>query len=388
MVKPSRKCQICDKWSSYGIKKEGKIKLSRCYIHRTNEMINRKGFVTIYKTTNKTKKICLECDRQATYSFKGWPIYCKIHKKPGMGYFKYNVCMECDTIGKFGIIGDNKRYCSKHKKPDMINLGSKKCLECNKSASFGYINGEQKYCSLHKKPNMVDLKHKKCLECNKSPSFGFSGEQPKYCLTHKLLDMIDVKHKTCKTDFCGANAEIQKYQGYCAYCYKNLFPDNSLSINHKTKERAVTDFIKVEFPNINMIFDKILGGCSNRRPDIFMELNTHVIIIEIDENSHTLDYYTSCENKRLCELYQDVAYRNMYIFRFNPDGYTNSNGKYITSPWRKSKTGVLSINNKTEWNTRLEELKIGIQNAIKNIPEKAIDIKYFFFESTYNENKI
>ena len=47
--------------------------------------------------------------------------------------------------------------------------------------------------------------------------------------------------------------------------------------------------------NLPHVFDKqILGGCSKRRPDNLIEMLTHVIIVEVDENCH-INYNTTCE---------------------------------------------------------------------------------------------
>jgi len=363
-------CRECNTQASFGEIGASRSEVQYCSIHKKDGMVNI------------VNKHCLECFQLPTFAFRGEKAeYCNIHKKPGMINVKSPICIECGILANFGIKGGKIQYCSGHKKPNMINLSKRTCIECSRLPGFGYSDGKMEYCAIHKKSNMIDLKHKKCEYelCGKSPSYGFVGKQPERCVIHKLPDMIDVKHKKCK--LCDiTNAKNNKYKGYCSFCFKNKFPDHPLSRNFKTKEKAVNEFVKQEFSNINWKFDKTLGGCSNRRPDIFGELETHVIIIETDENSHSR-YDTSCENKRLCELYEDIAYRNMYVFRFNPDSYTDSDGDKIKSPWSLSKTGVLSIKDKKEWNDRLQQLKIGIQTAIENIPEKSIDIQYYFFDS-------
>ena len=52
--------------------------------------------------------------------------------------------------------------------------------------------------------------------------------------------------------------------------------------------------------------------------------------VEVDENQHT-EYNTTCENKRLCELYQDFGYVPIVFVRFNPDSYIDANGTKVTS---------------------------------------------------------
>jgi hypothetical protein len=68
----------------------------------------------------------------------------------------------------------------------------------------------------------------------------------------------------------------------------NLFPDKPVSRNYKTKEYAVVEFVKIKFPDLSLISDKIItDGCSKRRPDLFLDLGNQILIIEIDENQHT-----------------------------------------------------------------------------------------------------
>jgi hypothetical protein len=109
--------------------------------------------------------------------------------------------------------------------------------------------------------------------------------------------MINVEAKRCKTLFCDIMATQKKYKGYCMRCFIHTFPTEKVARNYKTKEQSVVDFIKENFPKIKWICDKIInGGCSKRRPDIMLDLGTHIIIIEIDENSH--DRYDFSKNSQ------------------------------------------------------------------------------------------
>jgi len=90
--------------------------------------------------------------------------------------------------------------------------------------------------------------------------------------------MIDIKNKKCKSYLCSTQVS-EKYDGYCLYCYMNLFPDKPVSRNYKTKEYAVVEFVKSTFPNLSWIADKrILDGRSRRRPDLFLDLGYQIII--------------------------------------------------------------------------------------------------------------
>ena len=56
---------------------------------------------------------------------------------------------------------------------------------------------------------------------------------------------------------------------------------------------------------------KITGGCSRRRPDVAIDLYTHIIILECDEEQHQ-NY--NCENKRVMEIFQDFNEGDKFIF--------------------------------------------------------------------------
>ena len=165
----------------------------------------------------------------------------------------------------------------------------------------------------------------------------------------------------------------------CGFCFHNLFPDNIKSRNYKNKEKAVAEFISQNF-NQPFIYDKVIGACSKRRPDMFLDMITHVIMNEVDENQHD-GYNTTCENKRLMELSQDIAHRPLVMIRFNPDAYTNADGKRIPSCWTNSKNGLV-LSKKMDWNNRLEKLKETITYWMNNIPSKTIECVYLFYSET------
>ena len=183
--------------------------------------------------------------------------------------------------------------------------------------------------------------------------------------------MIDIIHPKCKTQLCYVRAN-GKYDGYCFRCYIYTFPDNKIARNYKTKEKTVVDFVKEKFSGLSWIEDKkIYDGCSNRRPDLFLDLGYQVIIIEIDENCHN-NY--NCENKRLMEISTDIDHRPLIVIRFNPDKYND-----IKSCWKTNKKGLVVINDKIEWNNRLSNLKKCIKKWLKNESTKTIEIEYLFF---------
>jgi hypothetical protein len=112
------------------------------------------------------------------------------------------------------------------------------------------------------------------------------------------------------------------------------------------------------------------------------DFGSHIVIIEVDENQHT-DYETSCEHKRMMEISRDLGHRPIVFIRFNPDCYTNAEGKRISSCWKVGKDGILRISDKqkTNWNNRLEKLKEIIDYWTKNVSEKTIEIVELFYDS-------
>jgi hypothetical protein len=193
--------------------------------------------------------------------------------------------------------------------------------------------------------------------------------------------MIDInnKRKRCLQEYCDIFV-TNKYKGYCLRCFINLFPNEKISRNYKVKENHMTDFIKEHFKDEVMTFDKTVGGCSKRRPDVYIDKFTHVIVIECDENQHTRKEYTNCENKRTMELFQDFGNRPIIFIRFNPDSYINKDGKKILSSFKNHKTLFVPIIRKQEeWDNRLNLLKETILKWLIDIPEKEVTYEHLFY---------
>ena len=55
-----------------------------------------------------------------------------------------------------------------------------------------------------------------------------------------------------------------------------------------SKEKAVVEFIQEVFSDFTWNVDKrVADGCSRRRPDLLLDMGSQIIIVEIDENSHS-----------------------------------------------------------------------------------------------------
>jgi hypothetical protein len=365
--------------------KEGETKSLYCARHKLEGMINVKSQMCIHPN----------CQIIPVFNMEGYKkaLYCFAHKKDGMINIVSKTCIHpnCKISAAFNTEGETKSlYCLEHKKEGMMNVKSKKCIhpDCKIMPNYNK-EGETTglYCSAHKKDGMVDVKNKICIHpnCKIQPNYNKEGEtKALYCVTHKLEGMVDVKHPSCKSSWCTTLVN-EKYDGYCLFCYMNLFPDKPVTRNYKTKEYAVVEYVKNKFPNHTWIADKIVnGGCSKRRPDLLLDLLYQIVIIEVDENQHT-DYDCSCQNKRIMELSQDLGHRPIVFIRFNPDDY-DQNGTNITSCWGQDKKGICVVkkSKKDEWTQRLNVLEEHINYWInpENTTNKTIETIQLFYDSS------
>ena len=165
------------------------------------------------------------------------------------------------------------------------------------------------------------------------------------------------------------------YYPTCHRCYYHLHPDEDMPTSFKSKQHYIHDFL-VENINEKIHYDKAIeGGCSKKRPDLFIDMFTHCIIIECDENQH-VNY--SCENKRTMELFSDLGNRPLVVIRFNPDRYKKSNGGYSEKCFEFDEKNVILPT--SEWNIRKENLLQTIKYHIENIPNKEITNENLYFD--------
>jgi hypothetical protein len=425
-------CSDCDKRAMYNI--PGKTGGILCIDHKTDGMVNVKGKRCTFVYDNK-----LPCYTTPIYNTDGElrGKFCIVHKEDGMVNVTGKRCERdgCKCIAQYNVDGEIKgKYCSTHKDEGMVDVKHKTCemegcrnqpsykFETDTSCRFcathrleGMTNGKHVYCvfdgcntfagynaagsktplycTTHKQENMVDLKHHLCfgviltptgeeIGCDKRPIFNNKGStNGLYCVVHKKDGMIDVISPRCKSQFCESYSR-KKYDYYCIHCFIHLFPEKSIARNYKTKEKSVVDFILSKFTGFTWIADKrIQDGCSRRRPDLLLDLGSHVLIVEVDENQHT-DYDCSCENKRIMEISRDIGHRHLIFIRFNPDDYLDNKNNKITSCWIiNNKCGILYVpkNKQSEWNNRLFVLQKQVQYWIENKPGKLIEIIQLFY---------
>ena len=223
--------------------------------------------------------------------------------------------------------------------------GGKRCAqpECTKSAV-----GASDKCKAHGGG-------KRCTapDCTKSAE----GATDK-CIAHgggrrcpNCVDWIDSR--------CGQS----KYDGYCATCFKRVFPDDPRStvIYEHTKEICVRNFINERYEGFVHDTPMWLGGCDcthKRRIDHRKLIGGVMLAVETDEFGHR-SYDKRDEEIR----YDDVVmiHTGPWVFiRFNPDD--NYSGKGVDMEDKLERLGE-------EMDKHIERIERGLVDASAGLVE-------------------
>ena len=264
-------------------------------------------------------------------------------------------CKDCNKFASFANVDELPRYCGKHKKDGMINVYKKFCNEpnCKKQAISGYSkcskHGGGKRCNEHGCEEGAQCKTDKCIKhgggkrCNE-PGCGASAlgntdkcikhGGGKRCNEHGCGESAQGKTDKCIKhgggnrcpnciDWIDSRSGWNKYDGYCATCFKQIFPQDERSkvVYSHTKEILVRNAINDKFRGF--IHDKPLytGDCDcthRRRIDHRKMIGNTILAVETDEFGHS-SYDEKDEEIRYDDVY--MIHSGKWIFiRFNPDG--------------------------------------------------------------------
>lgn len=288
--------------------------------------------------------------------------------------------------------------------------------DCNKC-----VQKKTDWCLFHNPDNKCNTKecirfaikdNNMCAKClhpdnDKYPTVGIEREQGKIYFVPKVgIRYYDGKkfRKLCKTDNCeiqarekseycckcGAggrkcsncdmNSANPKYYPLCCICWyhKNGIPPK----NYKVKQSHFHEVMKdILGKDIKYRYDlEIDGGCSKRRPDWFVDMITHTIIIECDEYQHK-DRNQECEVTRMNELFTDCGDRPIVFIRFNPDSYKIADKKYRSCFYHNDKKSL--CRNKSEFTRRTKIIDERLTHHITTIPDKLFTIEKLFYDITY-----
>tara|TARA_B100001175_G_scaffold302298_1_gene296206 strand:- start:4632 stop:5732 length:1101 start_codon:yes stop_codon:yes gene_type:complete len=314
---------------------------------------------------NKRKEHCTTC---------GGGSICE-HKK------RRSRCKECGGGGGGGSICEHKKQRS-----SCIQCGGGSICEHKKRRSRCIQCGGGSICE-HKK------QRSRCKECGGGSICEHKRERSscKECGGGSICEHNRIRSSCIQCEgsqicrICKSKHGNRKYDKLCVTCA--IQEGYTVKRNYKTKELSMVEFI-TQHTDVDWVNDKAYDlGCSKKRPDLVSDLGSHILIIECDENKHKNGNYI-CENKRIMELSQDFSENNIHrpivIIRFNPDSYVDSNNQKIESCWKAGKDDILRINNKENWDLRLNELLEITHHYIANQPIKDVTFEYLFYDNSAN----
>lgn len=325
---------------------------------------------------------------------------CKLNETFGDNYVDRKTQIE-EILGQYNhqlieLENDLKNFtftcgnCGENSKSSLRNINKDDytgyCIRC-----FNHQN-RKPYDDVVKEVENYGLKlltKKENYKDNKQLEIGCDGcdlYYPKKSLSD--LKRRVFKHYHCQKCFIGIQGSDTRFEPFCFRCYCIEHPNEDIPRMFKMKETCFRDSILKFLEDEKLSIDyetptcdkKIVDGCSKKRPDIFIDCYTHCIILELDENQHTR--YT-CENKRICALWEDVAYRPIVILRMNPDSYIDECGEYHKTCFRYDDKGRMYVHD--EFNERVDRVCQELIYHMIRVPDKSMTIKHFYYSENNNE---
>lgn len=323
------------------------------------------------------------------------PSLCGTHKEAKMVDLTHPTCRHtgCLKFPNYALgKGHGAQFCTTHKLLGMISLTKKCCqlIPCLKTASFAMQTEViPRFCGTHKQLGMRNVVSRRCEDvgCQKHSSFGLGGKAPyRFCATHKLPGMEARSYRWCKETGCKKTAQFARQgESKATLCTLHQFTSGArvkqkkrehaqkfphtkqqshkchLPIkrsSEKSKEKHVMAHVKAILQEhlCGMQFDRPIKRCSrtkqtDHRPDLWWDLGTHGLVLEVDENQH-VGYSKKAEFDRINKLQADAG-KPVIFLRFNPDKYTDSQQNKHMSCFHKA--GVPS-EQQASWKHRLDVL--------------------------------
>ena len=250
----------------------------------------------------------------------------------------------------------------------------------------------------------IDIKQHRCIVC-KPMKFCIHGKQKQHCpqCDGSSICIHGKRKQACpqcdgsqicihgkqkaRCPHCDGSALCQtckftrynpKYKPQCARCFFNDNPDHPKVSNHLTRQRTVSKSIKEAFPDQDITFDKAITGqtCNRYRPDIFFDLVTHVVIVEIDEDCHR-GYDPACDQDRTQAIWECVACRPMVFIRFNPDKCKGSKPMFTNTRSGLSKPAK-------GYQNRINNLVHCIKSGINEVPDECYTVYKLFYHPWFS----
>ncbi|HJN78387.1 MAG TPA: hypothetical protein QGF58_31040, partial [Myxococcota bacterium] len=212
-----------------------------------------------------------------------------------------------------------------------------------------------------------------CPECNPKVLCEHGSRKSICHICNPKIFCIHCKHIWAKKKYVKS---LDKKIRCCAGCFYRFYPNDEIPRRYKLKQHYFNEKLIEEFGADFFQYDKkIKCGCSGRMPDWFIDCFKYSIIIELDEDQHK---YTSCDDKRMMELFTDLGSRPLVLIRINPDKYEERTKKRKGCFDFDEKNTLIC--NEKKFNKRFNILVEMIKYFIDNKPEKEITIEKLFFD--------
>lgn len=215
----------------------------------------------------------------------------------------------------------------------------------------------------------------------------------KYCKSHSSLGMKLWFYNECYD--CRLLSHLTDHMNgkdLCTDCYLAKFPQGKCL----KCEKFIYKKLKKDFDYVSVVDNIIHKSKCNKRPDFRVGFYLFELIVEIDEFQHKTNkkqYDTARELKRIQEIQQALGDRKLVVIRWNPDAYTDDQGKrqqtarttkkggYVDSPVMTERYNMLLTKMQQYANIALDEEKV------KQLPKLTYIVLYYNgFDGTGNQS--
>jgi len=168
----------------------------------------------------------------------------------------------------------------------------------------------------------------------------------------------------------------------CALCYAVTHRKAPMKRDLQTKERALLAWLEALMANapshLSMRHDQVVsGGCGKERPDFCIDVLSHVVILECDENKHAREL-PECRQQRAWRIPDSFGGRPVVFLRFNPDRFVDKQGAVHPSCFAL-KRGVLTLARETAWLKRLGLVEARLRYHLCTVPDAHIVEEFLFY---------
>ena len=285
--------------------------------------------------------------------------------------------------------GKRKSRCRECGGSQICEHGKRKdqCRECTPSAFCEH--GKQKAQCRQCGGSQI-CEHGKwkaqCRQCGGSAfcKHGKYRAQCRECGGSALCPVCNMVHPTKRYV-----TKEDRYVKMCADCFYFTYPDEKrVPTRYKRRQHYIHEKLTERFGIGFFEYDvSIQCSSSGRIPDWFRDCFHFVLNFELDENQHK-DRDSSCEQKRLMQLFQDCGNRPFKCLRFNPDKYRKQNGDVHPGCFTFEKVydkennviDLKMIVNEEELDRRLQCVFYNLDRMLDQAPTKEVEVLHMFYD--------